>query len=671
MTIASQVPRVGPGRTGRAVRPRPAPQSTEVGVNAHLPFTTPYRNAWETLRSDEVTVSQLTAMRRTDGQARALYRLITLPVRAALKSATFLPESQVEGGEDEAAFVEQMLTLPPSAGGMTVPFSRVIAQMLLAIFDGFEAFELVYWAPVKGPLKDKWVLKTIANRPSASITFLVDDHGTWTGLRQRTMFQNRSIDVEIEAEDACYYAANEEERSFYGLSYFESAFYHWDKKFKLYVIAHLAAQRAAIGTRVGTLPASPDKVELEDFQSGLAELGVAQWMTIPDGYKVDSLHEVTNFDFLGYINHHNSQMSKSVLAGFFDKEQGGGDAGKLVDFGTQSDALFLLMLDTIMGEIEDVVNTQIIPKFIDWNFGTSKYPKFTFGSLSAEQKSAALDLFKTLSTAGEALTITPQFVHELEKQMADTLGLEIDWETVEAEMAAAAAAEAAAQAAALATGSDPNAVAPGAVPAVPAVPVGPTQVDAAVVPDGFALSNVDSDDVPLTRGRPNSGGPKYVRTPAGAKVYGEPIGTPITREIAERAGAHGVKGKAFGAQGGPSTTAKGHKVYGGGAGAPAQHPGGVVTAPDAHAAPKRVFLNSKAPGAQLLDFGDGTVAIRDARGHISDRQRFDMAAFTRLGWVLQRAPAKKAAKAAGKAAPALPTAVMPATAPAKRATRGA
>jgi hypothetical protein len=69
-------------------------------------------------------------------------------------------------------------------------------------------------------------------------------------------------------------------------------------------------------------------------------------------------------------------MSKSVLAAFFDDSQGTGGDASLVDFGRQSDGLFLLMLQTIMGEIEEVINTQVIPKFIDWNFD-GKYPKFS------------------------------------------------------------------------------------------------------------------------------------------------------------------------------------------------------------------------------------------------------------------------------------------------------
>ncbi len=661
-----------PTPAGGGIQPRPKAEF-EVGVSSHLPFQTPYKSQWEALRTEEVTVRQLMAMRQTDGQARALYRLITLPIRAALKTATFVPEDNVEGGEDEAKFIQDMFTLPSSGGGMTVPFGRVIAQMLMAIFDGFTAFELVYWTPNKGPLKGKLTLKKMAHRPSDTLTFLLDDNSEWTGLRQQTMYHDRQVDVTIPAENAVYYAANEEERPYYGQSYFRAAYEHWQVKYKLYIVAHIAAQRAAVGTRVGTLPPNPSREEKEDFQRALADLGIAQWMTVPEGYKVESLKEFTGFDFLAYINHHNSQMSKSILAAFFDDSQGTGGDASLVDFGRQSDALFMMMLTTIMGEIEEIINARLIPRFVDWNFGSGKYPKFQFGSLTEEQKSALVDIFKTLAVAGQSLTIRPEFVHELEKQVAEEFGLEVDWETVEEEMVKEKEqAELMAAQGLMGDGSPGPGGAPG-TPGLPtanamggagagavpdgaggeAFPVGGAQIDATLLPQGFVLSGdsegaltlsdlaaelLDEAMVELVRGRPTSGGPKVVRTAEGARVYGVPIGTAITRDMDDKLGARGQEGKAFGAghvrnpnpksqrhgggRGAAPTNAS--TKAGGGTGAKPQNPGSTK--------PHQTLTNPKQPGAKLIDFGDGTVAIRDAQGRQTPRQRFNIAQFMKYGW---------------------------------------
>jgi phage gp29-like protein len=652
------------------VQPKPK-QDIEVGVSAFLPWQTPYKQAWEALRVEDITVKQLTAMRRTDGQARALYRLITLPIRAALKTATFVPEEGVDGGDEEALFVQQMFTLPSTGGGMTVPFGRFMAQLMMAIFDGFEAFEMVYWQPKSGPLKGNWTLKKMAHRPSEQLTFLLDNNSEFYGLRQQTMYHDRQVDVTIPAQDVIYYAANEEERPFYGISYFNAAYKHWEAKFKLYVVAHIAAQRAAVGTRVGTMPMNPSKDEKSEFQRALADLGIAQWMTVPENYKVESLKESTGFDFLAYINHHNSQMSKSVLAAFFDDSQGTGGDASLVDFGRQSDSLFLLMLQTIMGEIEEVINTKIIPRFIDWNFDSGKYPLFRFGQMTEEQKGALLDVFKALAVVSpDATSVAPEMWRQIEKQIAEEFGLEVDWEAVEQrEEEEAAQAELMMQQQQLNEGEAmpgaPDASAPAIGGAAATLPPHGAQIDPKNVPEGFALSNRDEFNVTLTemaadllddalttltRGRTNSGGPKFVRSVEGARTYGVPVGAPITRDMDKKLGKHGQKGEKFGrdhshnpnptqrhtpgqAQGGGKgdTSAK-RQTLGGGKGAQA-NTGGVHHEPGAEAPkPQRIFTNPNEPGAQLIDYGDGTVAIRDATGKLTPRQRFNIALFAKFGW---------------------------------------
>ena len=241
--------------------------------------------------------------------------------------------------------------------------------------------------------------------------------------------------MKIAKETSLYYACNEAERPFYGVSMFESAFFHYDKKTKLYYIAHLAAQRAACGTRVGTMKPNPSASDKNNFVKALANLGLAQYIVVPDAdWTVNNLEEKGNFDFLGLINHHNSQMSKSVLAAWFDQDQGAGKGDSaLVDFGNQDDATWLMMLDSILEEMAQVIDTHIFPRFVDWNFGSGKYPQFKWGELTAEQKAAIQDTFDKLAAAGQTANVTPEFMLELEERMAEDLGLDIDYDKIKAE----------------------------------------------------------------------------------------------------------------------------------------------------------------------------------------------------------------------------------------------
>lgn len=416
----------------------------EIGVEYNLPFATPYTNGMSKKQREDAelrellreegeeqgpSVSQLIAMRRMDGQARALYRLLTLPIRAALSKSTFVP---ADGGEAEAEFIDLQFNLPPASGGMSVTFHKFMAQLLQGLFDGFAPFEQVYDYATYGPLKGKYVLRKLAYRQPSTITVIEDEDGHFQGFRQRAHRDGKVIDVHIPRDRSFYFAAQEEERKYYGVSFFQSAFYHYDKKIKMYYIAHLAAQRAAVGTRVGTIPKNATANDRRTFATNLSNLAVAQWMMIPEDYKVEMLKEGGSFSFLEYINHHNNQMSKSVLANFFDKDTGGGTDQALVSFGQPGDTMFVLMLRAIMDDVANSINHYIIPRLIDWNFSGGKYPTFQWAELTDEQKAIISSTFDKLATAGQGVNVSPEFIREMEKKMASEMGLEIDWDEVEA-----------------------------------------------------------------------------------------------------------------------------------------------------------------------------------------------------------------------------------------------
>lgn len=579
--------------------PKPRPL-VERGFSDFMPFTEPYKGSHQVDQYSDVTISQLTRMRQTDGQARALYRLITLPIRAALQTATFVPAENIEGGEAEAEFIQQLFNLPPNAGGMSVPFTRVIAQMLQAIFDGFAPFEMVYDYSKKGPLKGKWVLKKLNYLPANTVKFLVTEDGSFDGFRQITQKPGGKIlDVKIPRDACVYYAAQEEENRFYGLSYFQSAYYHFDKKVKLYYLMHLAAQRSAVGTRVGTVPEDHTTDELNMFRRGLADLGVAQWMTKPEGYEVELLKEGGSFDFLSYINHHNSQMSKSILAAFFDENQGTGGDASLVDFGKQTDSLFVMMLQTIMTEIASIVNHYIIPKFIDWNFNSGKYPEFRWGPFTDDDKAAIQDVFQALAGI-QGGNFTKEFFRETEKKMAEKFGLEIDYETIEKEEEAMIQAE----------GVDA-----GGEVAPEGVPNAENMIPTELLPEGFALSNSE-ETIELA-------GVRKVNSQEGVRRYGLPIGTPL-----------GIGGGATGAKqpGGKTAPAKGSYAKSSDPRVSQGADAKTGKAPEGKAAIQRILTHPKLKNAKVLVLSDGTVQVQFPDGSKSIPLKFDWKKFQEKGW---------------------------------------
>lgn len=398
----------------------------EMGVSLNLPFSSMVdASSWEVLNPEPITVDRLVNMRRSDAQVRALMRLVTLPIRAALRTAHVVAD---EGGSEQAKFIEEMLSLPAAAGGMMIPFRQVINQAMLAVVDGFAPFELVWKMPTDGPLAGKYTIHKMARRPPGTVTFITNDKGEYSGFRQRTHLHGQTVDAIIKPENSFYFAAQEEENPYYGVSYFLPAYWHHDKKIKMYYLLHLAAQMAAVPGRVGIEPPNASKQQKDAFFKALKDYGLGGALRLPMGFEFTEYNRKIELpQFVEIINHHNLMMSKSILA------QESMDAGErtnapLVMNGTESADLFVQQVTTIMEDFENQINTMLIPNLIDWNFGSGKYPHWKFADLTGDQRTVMRQIFGALSVS-PSVNVTPDFVFELEQQVAKELGMDtLDYE---------------------------------------------------------------------------------------------------------------------------------------------------------------------------------------------------------------------------------------------------
>ena len=82
-----------------------------------------------------------------------------------------------------------------------------------------------------------------------------------------------------------------------------------------------------------------------------------------------------------------------------------------------------------MAEIAESWKKYLMPQYIDWNFGTGKYPVFRFGVISDATKDVIKELFTVVATA-QSSKWTDEFIRELEKKLTDRLGLDVDYDEV-------------------------------------------------------------------------------------------------------------------------------------------------------------------------------------------------------------------------------------------------
>ena len=136
-------------------------------------------------------------------------------------------------------------------------------------------------------------------------------------------------------------------------------------------------------------------------------------------------------DLLPLIQHHDVQMSKAVLSQVLDV----GVEGRTGSFNLSDTHLdiFITNLGLIAKNIASVLNEALIPRLIQWNFGTDNYPTVKFVAFDRDDKRFIAELFNRVASA-RTLNVSPEFMLEIEKQVADQIGIDINYLEVEDRM---------------------------------------------------------------------------------------------------------------------------------------------------------------------------------------------------------------------------------------------
>ena len=361
---------------------------------------------------------KIDAMYASDGEVAGLYRIITTPLRGA--DIRIHPKNKK--AKREANFIEEIFTNSPNDGGMRTSLNLVMATILRQIMDGYSPHEIV-WKIEKGFIR----IDKLAHRPINTITKIkINDQTEIEGYVQNIA---GSQEVTIPADKILHFVFQPEFNPVFGRSMFTQAYYHFEKKHKLYYISHIAAQIRALRLRILKAPDQESEDKIKIVLDMVAKLGFNSTIILPDGYELD-MPDISGDgpDVLPLIQHHDAQMAKSILAQVLDV----GVEGRTGSFNLSETHLdiFITNLELIASSIEDVFNNTLIPKLIDWNFGTGNYPKIEFVPFDRDAKKSLAALFMKLAIA-KNLNVTPQFRLEVEKRVAAGLGLDLEYDDIE------------------------------------------------------------------------------------------------------------------------------------------------------------------------------------------------------------------------------------------------
>jgi hypothetical protein len=248
-------------------------------------------------------------------------------------------------------------------------------------------------------------------------------------MRQKANFAGVNYDVILDPVDTFFYTNNHAENPFYGVSDFEPAFKHYKIKWKMYYIGDLAAQFAAVPGRLGYVPVGAPASQIRSFRRDIENFAFNNSMLVPPNFKVDNFNGNSNFDFLKLIDHQNTQMAKSFLAQFLQEE----NAHVIIQSGSTdaSADMFIQFLEAISNEIAELISTKLMAPFIDYNFGTGKYPRFRPGPLTDTDKDLLQQVFTDIVSA-TTLNVTPEFARQTEIAISNRLDYDIDWDEIAA-----------------------------------------------------------------------------------------------------------------------------------------------------------------------------------------------------------------------------------------------
>ena len=370
-------------------------------------------------RPDKLTIANYLTMQDNDGMVRAITRLFSMPIQST--PIKILPGKNDKGERD---FIEAVFLNPQYSGGMSTPLPFVIADMTRAIFEGFRFYEKVPHIIKEGKYKNLIGWKKLAPRDASTIRLRADQNGGFLGAHQTATFGFKSVDVDIPPEKSLLFTFQKERHPFYGESILKTAWYHYDKKHKLYYLAHKKAEIDAVGLKILKLGKPFSETEVSEAEEAVDTIGVNSRVTLPSGFELEVDRSPSGYDVLKLIEHHDTQIALSTLTqamqlgskGTYNYPYGSG-------YSVQSDFI-TQMLHSVMKSMEDTLNEWAVAPLIDWNFKSGSYPKIKLMPLKDKAQQQIISIFETLIKKEPSLLST-SFVNKLVNEVAQILGLEV------------------------------------------------------------------------------------------------------------------------------------------------------------------------------------------------------------------------------------------------------
>lgn len=321
-------------------------------------------------------------MRKSDAQVNATLMSMELPIRATRWFVQPAKNEEGEVGDEEkevADFVSKALFEK-----MSRTWDDTLREILTEFTFGFSIFEKVYTADEEFVWLDK-----LAFRKQTTI-------GKWETIEGQagvTQYLPQPIVggendgktiVSIPANKLLIFPFRREGDKLDGISVLRSAYKHWYIKDNLYKFDNVRHERQSVGVPMITLPkdAGPEDRALAEAILNRIRANEQAGVVLPSDewkFAFADLQAGNVTDLWKSIEHHNAMISKNILAMFMELASGDGGSRALSE--DQSD-FFLLSLEAVAKQIDDIISTFLIKELVDLNFdNVQSYPRLAHKKL--------------------------------------------------------------------------------------------------------------------------------------------------------------------------------------------------------------------------------------------------------------------------------------------------
>ena len=373
-------------------------------------YSTDINAEWNSI---ETRNNRLEEMEKTDSACRALFSVVTLPIR----SVNWWVEPASDSSEDKDIADSITWNL---IHGMTNGFDSLLQEILTCVSRGFSIFEKVFESSDADEFTGSIKWRKFAYRAQRTIDrWNLDNTGGLTSVHQDFMSTQYSVSTDIPIEKLLVFTYNREGSDYSGQPLFRACWRDYYYKDALQKIEAIGLERFWIGIPWIRLPQTSTKADKDKAFDIVKKIrgDEAAGLVTPDNWVFEIVRVATEGGSMAdVISRYARNIFLTGLAQFLTLGEKSSGSWAL---SRDQSALFLFSLNAVADNvIADTFNRHAIPQLIKMNWPKIKqFPQLKHEDLEQIDLKGFFENLATAVTAGFLTSPDQEIEQEVRKMM--------------------------------------------------------------------------------------------------------------------------------------------------------------------------------------------------------------------------------------------------------------